>query len=116
MFCDSLSAMGAPCGHFNLKIAELSCNQLLSCSPPPPTLHPYISACGVDKKLSKKWQKNQLVMTLNNYSYVANCKPAALGLLEILRFEILCFSTQLTLCITGGFSQSQLHILNYSIS
>ena len=42
MFCDSLSVMGPPCGPFHLENAELSC-----------TLHPYISACGVDKKLSK---------------------------------------------------------------
>ena len=47
MFCDSLSAMGLLVGHFTLKNAQLRCN------PPPPTLHPYISACGVDKKLSK---------------------------------------------------------------
>ena len=40
-------------GHFTLKIAELDCNTPLCGSPPPPTLHPYISACGVDKKLSK---------------------------------------------------------------
>ena len=53
MFCDSLSAMGPPCvGYFTLKNAELSCNPPLRGSPTPPTLHPYISACGVDKKLS----------------------------------------------------------------
>ena len=40
-------------GHFTMKNAELSCNLPLHISPPPPTLHPYISACGVDKKLSK---------------------------------------------------------------
>ena len=48
--CDSLSAVGPPCG---LKIAEFNCNQPLRGSAPPPTLHPYISTCGVDKKLSK---------------------------------------------------------------
>ena len=53
MFCDSLSAMGPPCGPFHLENAELSCNLPLCGSPPPHTLHPYISACGVDKKLSK---------------------------------------------------------------
>ena len=53
MFCDSLSTMGPPCGPFHLENAELSCNPPLRSSPPPPTLHPYISACGVDKKLSK---------------------------------------------------------------
>ena len=29
--------------------------------------------------------------TLNSYSYVANCKPAALGLLEILCFELFSY-------------------------
>ena len=53
MFCDSLSAMGLLVGHFTLKNAELSCNPPLRGSPPPPTLHPYINAYGVDKKLSK---------------------------------------------------------------
>ena len=53
MFRDSLSAMGSPCGPFRLENAELSCNLPLCGSPPPPILHPYISACGVDKKLSK---------------------------------------------------------------
>ena len=53
MFCDSLSAMGPPCGPFHLENAELCCDPLLHGSPPPPTLHPYISACGIDKKLSK---------------------------------------------------------------
>ena len=53
MFCDSLSAMGPPCEPFHLENAESSCNPPLHDSPPPTTLHPYISACGVDKKLSK---------------------------------------------------------------
>ena len=55
MFCDILSAMGPPCGPFHLENAELSCNPPLRAlhHPPPLTLHPYISACGVDKKLSK---------------------------------------------------------------
>ena len=50
MFCDSLSTMRPPCGPFYLENAELSCNPLLRGSPPLPT---YISACGIDKKLSK---------------------------------------------------------------
>ena len=53
IFCDSLSARGLLVGHFTLKNAELSCNLPLCGSPPPPTQHPYISACGVDKNLSK---------------------------------------------------------------
>ena len=53
MFCDSLSAMEPPVAHFTLKSAELSCNLPLCGSPPPATLHPYISACGIAKKLSK---------------------------------------------------------------
>ena len=57
MFCDSLSAMGPPCvGHFTLKNAELSCNPPLRGSPTPPTLHPYISACGVDKNYLTWWE------------------------------------------------------------
>ena len=62
MLCDSLSAMGPPCGHFNFKNAELRCNLPLRGSLSPPTLHPYISACGVDRKLSK--------MAGNSASYV----------------------------------------------
>ena len=53
MFCDSMSVVGPPYGPFPLKNAELHCNPPLRGSPPPPTLHLYISACGVDKKLSK---------------------------------------------------------------
>ena len=84
-FSDSLSAMGLFVGHFTLKIAELSCNLPLCGSPPPLTFHPYISACG-GGKLSLlcivEW-------ALNSYRFVANCKPAALGLLKILCFEII---------------------------
>ena len=50
MFCDSLSAMGPPCWPFHLEKCRA---QPLCGSPPFPTLHLYISACGVDKKLSK---------------------------------------------------------------
>ena len=53
VFCDSLSEMGPSCGPFHLEITELSCNPPLYGFSPPPTLRPYISACGVDKKLSK---------------------------------------------------------------
>ena len=56
MFCDSLSAMGPPCGPFYLENAELHCNSPLCGSPPPPTLHIYISACGVDKNYLKWWE------------------------------------------------------------
>ena len=63
VFCDSLSAMGPLVGHFTLKNAELSCNPPLRGSPLPPTLHPYISACGVDKSYLKWWEiHNQLAM------------------------------------------------------
>ena len=61
MFCDSLSAMGPPCGLFTLKNAELSCNPPLYGSPPPSTLHPYISACGADKNYLK-WREIQPAM------------------------------------------------------
>ena len=37
-------------GYFTLKNSELRCNPPLRGSPSPPTLHRYISACGVDKK------------------------------------------------------------------
>ena len=82
-------------GHFTLKI-KLHCCLPLCGSPPPPTLHSCISACGVDKNYLK-WLENQLAIHCredslidleNSYSYVANCKPAALGLLEIIHFEI----------------------------
>ena len=49
MFCDRWSAMGPPFGHFTLKNAALSCNPPFCGSPLSLTLHPYISACGVDK-------------------------------------------------------------------
>ena len=62
VFCDSLSAMGPPCGPFHLENAELSCNPPLRGSIPS-TLHPYISACGVDKSYLKWWEiHNQLAM------------------------------------------------------
>ena len=48
MFCDSLSAMGPPCGPFHLKSSAVTRHFVASHHP-----HPYISACGVDKKLSK---------------------------------------------------------------
>ena len=51
MFCDSLSAMEHPCGPLHLENAELSCNPPFCGSPPPHTLHPYISACGVAKTI-----------------------------------------------------------------
>ena len=40
-------------GYFTMKIAELKCSLLLRASPPTLKFHPYISACGVDKTLSK---------------------------------------------------------------
>ena len=52
MFCDSLSAIGASLrAIIHLKIAEVTCNLPLHGSPPPSTLHPYISAHGVDKTI-----------------------------------------------------------------
>ena len=56
MFCDILSVMGPPCGHFTLNNAELSCNPPFHGSPPPPTLYPYINACGVDINYLKLWE------------------------------------------------------------
>ena len=32
--------------------------------------------------------EGSLIETLNSYSYLANCKPKALGLLKILHFEL----------------------------
>ena len=43
-------------GHFTLKIAELHCNPPLRGYAHHLTLHPYISAYGVDKKQSKWWE------------------------------------------------------------
>ena len=56
--------------------------------------HPYISACGVDKN-NVKWWEIQLpiyygvgsLIAINGYRFIANCKPAALSLLELLCFE-----------------------------
>ena len=39
-FCDSLSALGPPCGPFHLEITELSCSPPLRGSPPPPPSTP----------------------------------------------------------------------------
>ena len=52
-FCDSLNAMGPPCRPFHLENAELCCIPPLCGSQPPPNLNPYVSACGIDKELSK---------------------------------------------------------------
>ena len=49
------------------KLMPFGCVQLtrgachLVAAPPPPTLHPYRSACGIEKA-SKKWQAIQLVI------------------------------------------------------
>ena len=59
-----------------------------------PTLHPYISACDVDKN-NLKWREIQLavccgvgsLIAINRYRFVANCKPTALSRLKILHFE-----------------------------
>ena len=55
IFCDSLSAMGLPNGPFHLENYRVQILPTISWFPTSPTLHPYniISACGVDKKLSK---------------------------------------------------------------
>ena len=50
IFCDSLSAMDYFVSLFILKIAELLCNRHFV-APYHPTLHPYVSACGVDKNI-----------------------------------------------------------------
>ena len=47
-FCDSLSAMGPPCGPFHLEMQSLAVTRQFMAPH-----HPYINACGVDKKLSK---------------------------------------------------------------
>ena len=50
MFCDSLSAMGPPCGPFHLeKRRALAVTHHFMA----PTPHSYISVCGANKKLSK---------------------------------------------------------------
>ena len=56
MVCDSLSALKPLFGPCHLENAELSCNLPLWSSPLPPTLHPYISACSVDKNYLKWWE------------------------------------------------------------
>ena len=56
-------------GHFTYKIAELCCNWPLPGYPPPPTLHPYINACGVDK--NQKWWENQLAVHCGVGSLIA---------------------------------------------
>ena len=69
IFCDILSTMGHHSRPFNLE------------------------HCGIDKN-NLKWQENQLVLhsrvgsliAMNNYKSIANFKPAALSLLEILHF------------------------------
>ena len=48
-------------GHFTLNMAKLCCKRPLHGSPPSLTSHPYISACGIDKKYLK-WQEIQLAM------------------------------------------------------
>ena len=45
---DILSSMGAYFRPFHLENGELCCNPPLRDYPPPPTLHSYISAFGVD--------------------------------------------------------------------
>lgn len=48
-------------GHNNLQIVEHCCNLSLNGSPPPPTLHPYKSTCGVGEKYLKWWEINLAV-------------------------------------------------------
>ena len=60
MFCDSLSAMGPPCGPFHLKKCRTHCNPLL-CSSHHPHPLPYINACSVDKNYLK-WREIWLAM------------------------------------------------------
>ena len=93
-FCDILSGLGLILGNFTQKITELCCNPPLHNYPPSPTLHPYISACDVDKN-NLKWRITQLavhcgvgnLIVINSYRFIANCKPTALSLLKILHFE-----------------------------
>ena len=58
IFCDSLSAMGSPCGPFQPE--NFRAQPLLATLWLPATPHPYISACGVDKHLT--WQEIQLAI------------------------------------------------------
>ena len=70
--------------------------------PPRPTLHPYIGACGVDKKQSKMVGKQLAVhcrvcslirsCEIHNYKSIANWKPVALSLLDTLNNWITDFS------------------------
>ena len=92
IFYDCLSPIEPPCGPFWLENFRAQLLLATSWLTTIPTLHPYISAFDVDKNYLKQWE-TQLAMhsgegSLIDLSYVVNCKPAALGLLEIIRFEI----------------------------
>ena len=52
-FCDSLSAMGPPCRPFYLEKCRGPLHPATLWLPTTTTLNPYVSACGVDKELSK---------------------------------------------------------------
>ena len=57
-------------GNFTLKMAELCYNLPLCGYPPPSTLHPYISACGIDKN-NLKWPEIQLAVYYRVSSLIA---------------------------------------------
>ena len=77
-----------------------------------------VSACGVDKKLSKMVgnstsyvhcvEGSLIDLSLNSYSYVANCKLASWRYCAL--NVQLRFSRYLSLCVSGGFFQSQSHM------
>ena len=50
--------VGLLVGHFSLKLTQLSCCLPLYGSQPTPTIHPYISTCGVDKNYVSKLAGN----------------------------------------------------------
>ena len=56
-------------GQFTLKFAELNCSLLFSGSPPLPTFHPYVGACGVNKNYFKWWEI-QLAMLCEESSLI----------------------------------------------
>ena len=63
IFCDSLSAIGPPCGPFQPKSFRAQLLLATLWLPATPTLTPtQVSACDVDKKLSKMAGNSAIVM------------------------------------------------------
>ena len=85
IFCEILSAMGPHSRPFSpRKLLSFAVTHHFV------ALHFYISAFDNDKN-NLKWRENQLpvycgvdsLIAINSYRFIADCKPAALSLLEI---------------------------------